>query len=61
MGVQLFMLGAFSSVYLSSDDDLADSTVHTIMFSPELTLSFDDTIKHVLIAGGTPLGKSEGY
>ena len=45
-------------MYLSSDDDLADSTVHTIMFLPELTLSFDDTIKHVLIAGGAPLSEN---
>jgi hypothetical protein len=28
------------------------------MFLPELTLSFDDTIKHVLIAGGAPLSEN---
>jgi hypothetical protein len=43
------------------DDPKKITTVHTILFLPELTLLFDDTVKHVLIAGGTPLGKSEGY
>jgi hypothetical protein len=40
------------------DDPKKITTVHTIMFLPELTLSFDDTIKHVLIAGGAPLSEN---